>query len=463
MPLLDILLTVAAFRGAYWLRYDREIFRAVGEFRAPFDVFWPYIGVFAAWFVITGSLNGLYIEQRGRSWLEEVGKIATGATNALVLVMAMSFLLQPLAFSRLMLIIAAVLVVLLLAAVRVGERVLRSHLRRRGMGVERVLIVGVGEVGRAILSAILARPDLGYVAAGYLDDNPERGEVDLGRVKGLGGVDRLESLLTQRAADLVVIALPWDTRQKIMDIVAACEQRGVASRVVPDLFQLNMSQVQVENLAGIPLLGLKTETRMTPARLLVKRVLDLVLITLALPLILLVGGIVALAIRLDSPGPVFFRHRRVGKDGREFYVYKFRSMYVGAEKMQDALVRETGADPRRPKWAHDPRITRVGKWLRRTSLDELPNLINVIRGEMSLVGPRPPTPSEVQLYEPWMHQRLHTQPGLTCLWQVSGRSKIPFEEQVLLDIYYIENWSLGLELQILLRTIPNVLIGNGAF
>jgi lipopolysaccharide/colanic/teichoic acid biosynthesis glycosyltransferase len=158
-----------------------------------------------------------------------------------------------------------------------------------------------------------------------------------------------------------------------------------------------------------------------------------------------------------------FVQKRVGKDGRVFNVYKFRSMVLNAEAMREALIRDTGVDPRRPKWEHDPRITRMGKFLRRTSLDELPNLINVVRGEMSLVGPRPPMPSEVENYEPWMHQRLHTQPGLTCLWQVSGRSKIPFEEQVLLDIYYIENWSLGLELQILLRTIPQVLLGTGAY
>jgi lipopolysaccharide/colanic/teichoic acid biosynthesis glycosyltransferase len=173
--------------------------------------------------------------------------------------------------------------------------------------------------------------------------------------------------------------------------------------------------------------------------------------------------LIALAIKLDSPGPIFYVQRRVGKNGRNFEIVKFRSMVQNAEKLHAEMVRKTGANPKRPKWENDPRITRVGRWLRRTSIDELPNLVNVLRGEMSIVGPRPPTPSEVELYEPWQRQRLNTQPGMTGLWQVSGRSKVPFEEQCLLDIYYIENWSIGLDIQILLRSIPNVLFGTGAY
>jgi exopolysaccharide biosynthesis polyprenyl glycosylphosphotransferase len=463
MPLCDALLIVAAFRLAYWLRYDIEVWRAVGEFRAPFENYWTYILPFVVWFVTTGSLNGLYQDKRGRSWYEDASKIVNSATNSVVVIMALSFLLQPLVFSRLMLIMAAILVIVLLALLRALYRSLRHYLRRFGIGVERVLLVGAGEVGRAVLSSIIARPDLGYVPIGYLDDNPQRGQVDMGRVRGLGGLENLSPLLDQRAADLVIVALPWDARQRIMEIVARCEQREIASRVVPDLFQLNMSQVQIENLEGIPLLGLKSETRMTRSKYLIKRALDVLLIVVGSPLIVLMAVLVALAIRLDSPGPILFRQRRVGKDGRPFNVYKFRSMVLNADDLRDDLIKRTGADPRRPKWTHDPRITRVGRLLRRTSLDELPNLINVMRGEMSLVGPRPPMPAEVEQYEPWMHQRLNTQPGLTCLWQVSGRSNIPFEEQVLLDIYYIDNWSLGLEIQILLKTIPQVLLGTGAY
>lgn len=465
MPVIDILLVLAAFGMAYIARYDWQLIKQVADeaYRAEFPTFLPYALAYALWLLLTWPVAGLYRDQRGRTWLEEVYRIANGATNATVIVMALSFLLQPLAFSRLLIIEATVFVILFLSLERLIYRYLQRYLRARGIGVQRVLIVGAGDVGRAVLSAIIARRDLGYVLVGYLDDRPERGQVDMGRVRGLGDLDNLTGLLQQHMTDLVLITLPWSAREKMMDMVAECERYSVMVRVVPDLFQLNMSQVRIENLDGIPLLGLRTDTGLDRSKYLIKRVLDLVLLLLASPLLLLMGGLIALAIKLDSPGPIFYRHRRVGHEGREFNMLKFRSMRRDADKMHDELVRQTGADPRRPKWENDPRRTRVGKWLRRTSLDELPNLVNVLRGEMSIVGPRPPTPTEVALYEPWQRQRLNTQPGLTGLWQVSGRSKIPFEEQCLLDIYYIENWSLGLELQILLRTIPNVLLGNGAY
>jgi exopolysaccharide biosynthesis polyprenyl glycosylphosphotransferase len=465
MPILDLVLVIVAFALAYFLRYNLQIIRQIrGEaFYAPFEVFLPYVFVYAAWLLITYPVAGLYREQRGRSWLEEVYRIVNGVMNATVLTMAISFLLQPLFFSRLMIILASAFVVILLSLERLVYRAVRAYLRRRGIAVERVLLVGAGEAGRAVLSAIIAREDLGYRPIGYVDDNPERGTQPMGRINGLGGLDKLPKLIAERAADTVIIALPWSARDKIMQIVAECERHGVASRVVPDVLQLNLSQVQFEFLDGIPLLGLKAETRIDRSKTLIKRALDLSLVLLSLPVVIPIVTVIAIAVKLDSPGPILFGHKRVGKDGREFRMWKFRSMVDGADKMRNQLVRQTGVDARRPKWADDPRVTRVGKLLRRTSLDEIPNIINVIRGEMSIVGPRPPTPSEVALYEPWQRQRLNTEPGLTCLWQVSGRSKIPFEEQCLLDIYYIQNWSIRLDLQILLRTIPNVLIGNGAY
>jgi lipopolysaccharide/colanic/teichoic acid biosynthesis glycosyltransferase len=174
-------------------------------------------------------------------------------------------------------------------------------------------------------------------------------------------------------------------------------------------------------------------------------------------------AIVALLIKLDSPGPVIFKQQRVGKDGRLFDVLKFRSMIEGAEQMQADLEALNEVDGPLFKVRQDPRVTRVGKWLRRTSIDELPQLVNVLRGEMSIVGPRPGTPEEVAQYEPWQMQRISVPPGITGLWQVSGRSEVPFDEMVLLDIFYIENWSLDLEIRILLQTIPYVLLGHGAY
>jgi exopolysaccharide biosynthesis polyprenyl glycosylphosphotransferase len=182
-------------------------------------------------------------------------------------------------------------------------------------------------------------------------------------------------------------------------------------------------------------------------------------LVLAAPLMLLI----ALAIKLDSPGPVLFRQTRIGKGGKPFTLYKFRSMYDGAERLQESLQRATGRGPLLFKLRQDPRVTRVGRFLRRTSLDELPQFFNVLKGEMSVVGPRPPVPEEVAEYQDWHLQRLLVTPGLTGLWQVNGRSDLTFDEMVRLDLYYVENWSPWLDLKVILRTVPVVLTGRGAY
>lgn len=464
MPLIDFILVLFAFRLAYTLRYQVQIITPVDEaYFAPFEPFWPYAIIYAVWLVLTSPMAGLYRQQRGRSWFDEAYAVVNGATNATVIVMALSFLLKPQVFSRLMILIATVLVVLFLAAMRLIQRTLQSALRRRGIGVEHVLIVGAGEVGRAVMRGIVARPDLGYRLVGYLDDDPERGNVDLGRLRGLGSLNGLRRVLREHRIDLTIITLPWTEHDTIQRLVTECSRHRVQTRIVPDVFQLNMSQVRVETLAGIPLLGLTGEPTLSQAKRLAKRVLDVLLVILVLPIIAIPALIVSILIKTDSPGPILFRHRRVGENGCEFDMFKFRSMYVDADKRHHDLVRETGSDPRHFKMKDDPRVTRIGKWLRRLSVDEWPNLLNVLRGEMSLVGPRAPTPDEVKLYEPWQLQRLNTRPGVSGLWQVSGRSDVPFEEMCLLDIYYIENWSISMDVQIMLRTLPHVLFAKGAY
>lgn len=463
-PTLDAALGFAAFALGYIARYDLQILRPVFDpNRSGFAPYIPYGLIYILLIYLSFQGSGLYRALRGRSFMEEVSVIINGVARATFVLLSLFFLFQPLVFSRLMLLYVAVITIGLLALARIVRRMVLAHLRNRGVGVQRVLLVGVGDAGQAILRSIVARKELGYAPVGYIDDNPERGSVNIGRVIGLGGLDNLSEAIGKHNVELVIITLRWKHHDRIMQIIDTCRKSGVDVRVVPDVFQLNLRQVQVENLDGIPLLGVTGSEPLRGTNRLLKRAIDVGLIVLALPILIPLILLIALAIRLESPGAVFYHQRRVGENGKPFNMLKFRSMIPGADEMHAEIVKASGEDPRHPKLKDDPRITRVGKFLRQTSLDELPNIFNVVRGQMSLVGPRPPTPDEVELYESWQMQRLKTIPGMTGLWQVSGRSDVPFEEMCLLDIYYIENWSIKLDAQILMMTLPRVLLRSGAY
>jgi exopolysaccharide biosynthesis polyprenyl glycosylphosphotransferase len=463
-PLLDAFLVLVAFVLGYFLRYEWQIFRPVFDPRqSGLSPYLPFAIFYAALLYFTYSNNNLYRNVRGRSWSEEVAIIVGGVGTSTVILLAFYFILRPEVTSRLMLIYVAALTVILQSGLRVVRRMVLAYLRGKGIGVQRVLIIGMGETGQAVLGVMISRQELDYSVVGYLDDDPLRGEVDLGRVPGLGNIENLRASIKEREVDLVVITLGWKHYDRIQEIAAICRERNVDVRMVPDIFQMNLRQVQVENLDGIPLLGINGTVPFRGAGRLVKRVLDVALVILAAPLWLTIMGLVALAIKLEGDGPIFYMTRRVGENGREFNMFKFRSMIPNADALRDEVIQQSGEDPRHPKPINDSRITRIGKHLRRTSIDELPNLFNVLRGEMSLVGPRPPLPSEVALYEPRHLRRLQIMPGMTGLWQVSGRSEIPFEEMCIMDIYYIENWSIRYDLEILLRTVPRVLFRSGAY
>ncbi|MFN8450878.1 MAG: sugar transferase [Anaerolineae bacterium] len=464
MPLVDIGLVFVSVALAYFIRYELQILRAVGESnRASFEPYIPYAIIYALWLYVMYRGSVLYRVVRGRSWFDEVSTIINGVTNATVVLLAISFVFQPLVFSRLMLAYVAAITIVLLAAARIVRRMILARLRERGIGIQRVLVVGAGDVGGTVLRTMMARKDQGFVPVGYLDQDPAQASVDLGRVKGLGGIDNLERVIKEEDVDHVVITLPWALHDRIVKLIQTCQRVGVEVSVVPDVFQLNLRQVLVENLDGIPLLRVNGYVPFKANGRLLKRAVDLILIVLAAPFALVIGALVALAIRLEGPGPIFYTAPRVGENGTQFHMIKFRSMVLDADKLRSELIKTQEVDPRRPKIKNDPRVTRVGRFIRPASLDELPNLVNVLRGHMSIVGPRPPTPDEVNLYEPWHMQRLQVKPGLTGLWQVSGRSEIPFDEMCLLDIYYIENWSIQLDAQILMLTIPRVLTRHGAY
>lgn len=459
--LTDFVLINVAFGLAYYLRYIAQVFAAVGEqFFVPFGDYLSLQAAYVALMLVFMGLDGVYTQPRGGSWFTELYRLLNATTTVGVIILAIVLLTRPLAQSRLMILWAIGLTIVLLGASRLILRLLRHSLRRRGVGVARVLIVGAGELGRAVVRTMAARPELGYKVIGFIDDNPSKS--GLGRLKNLGGLEQVEELLRTEPVDEVVITLPWMYQRKITALVRACEAARVRARVVPDIFQLSLSRLDVDDIGGIPLIGIK-ETRISRLGRLFKRALDVLVAVVGLLVLALPMAVVAALIRLESPGPALFRQTRVGERGRPITIYKFRSMRQGAEEELARLREYNEASGPLFKMKDDPRQTGLGRLLRRTSFDELPQLFNVLRGEMSVVGPRPGLPEEVAQYLPWHRQRLEVQPGITGLWQVSGRSDLTFDEMCLLDIYYIENWSLWLDLEVMLRTVPRVLFGSGAY
>jgi exopolysaccharide biosynthesis polyprenyl glycosylphosphotransferase len=446
---------------AYWLRYELQWFRDISYYH-PLSAYLPFGPVFALLMIADFRVARVYGDWRGRTWLDHVYRIINAAAKSVVLVLAATFVVQPLQYSRLLLIEAGVVSMVLLAFSRLAYALVLGRLRARGIGAVRVIIVGAGEIGRTVMRTIVARPQLGYQIVGFVDDHPEKGTTDIGRFPALGPIANLPRVMEEEAAGEVIITLPWTAHRRILEIVQECGRRRVGARIVPDLFQMSLTQVDVDDLGGVPLLSVR-EVSFSHTALLVKRAMDVVGAMLGLTVGAPLLALIALAIRIDSPGPVLFRQTRAGVRGRHFQMYKFRSMRAGSERELEHLRARNEVDGPIFKIRDDPRVTRVGRWLRRHSLDELPQLWNVLRGEMSLVGPRPPIPAEVADYQDWHLKRLQVRPGLTGLWQVSGRSLLSFDEQVLLDVHYVENWTIWLDLKILLRTVPQVLTADGAY
>lgn len=460
--LTDVLFMNLAFLLAYLARYEWEWFRTV-LFHEPYSAYWDQQLVLIVLLVVTFTQSRVWRRKRGEFWVDEMSRVVYATSAGIALMMAVTFFFQPTPFSRLLLFWFLFFTVLLIGSARLARRLLLSWLYGRGKQVDRVLVVGSGEAGRGVIRTLLARPDLGFKAIGYLDDGIGENNIGLGRIPHLGSLTDFEQVL-QKQTNLYAtfIVLPAYRHEEILHMLRLSHQHGIRAHVVPDLLQMSLNRVEFNNMAGIPMLGVR-EVGMTNAQQWLKRLLDFSIIALGSIPALLVMGIVALAIKLDSDGPVIYHGERVGKDGKRFKMYKFRSMVVGAEGQKGELEHLNEADGPIFKMKNDPRMTRVGRIIRRLSLDELPQLWNVLKGEMSLVGPRPPLPEEVAQYKNWHLERLAVIGGITGLWQVSGRSDLTFDELCLLDIYYIENWSLALDIRILLQTIPHSLFAKGAY
>ncbi|HEU5317413.1 MAG TPA: sugar transferase, partial [Chloroflexota bacterium] len=458
----DLILVNVGFVLAFYLRYELRLWPESAEFvDAPLSAYSLAQAVLVGVTLTVFARRGLYRLSRSQQWLDEVGIIVAGTTLAVSILVMVFYLFRPGITSRAMLFYAWVGIVVLLSGFRAVVHWVVAHRRKRGLGLARVLVVGAGHVGKMVMQQIAGRPGLGYQLVGFCDDVAWAQGTSFGRFSCLGDLADLGEVIDGHRVDEVVIALPSAEHEKILEIVSLCRQRAVEFRLVPDTFDLTLGTLEVDELAGIPLIGLR-ETALHGFNLWLKRAIDIVLAGAALIAAAPVMLLVAIAVRLESRGPVFYPQYRVGKNG-PFKIYKVRSMYQDADRRLAELQARNEAGGVIFKMKDDPRRTRVGRIIRKLSLDEVPQLWNVVKGDMSIVGPRPPLPQEVEQYDEWHKRRLEVTPGLTGMWQVNGRSDLPFDEMVMLDLYYIENWSLGLDLKIILQTIPAVLSMRGAY
>ncbi len=406
------------------------------------------------------AAQGLYTSHRLGSRTREIIEVATAvAICSVALVVAAAIGQWPtvgLATIGQFALVSFVLV----SGVRLCLRYNLRWLRERGVNVKSLVIVGGGSRGRAFAAHIRRRHDLGYKILGYVDSDPGYAN----GVRYLGTIDELPQLMSAEVIDEVAIALPIKSHySQIEQAVGVLEEQGITAHVLSDLFPQKLARAHSVDFDGMPIVTLGSVPPFS-WRTEAKRLVDLSVAVLMLIVSAPVLLAAAVAIKLDSRGPIFFIQERVGFNKRRFRMIKFRTMTVDAEARMKELehLNEKQGTPIF-KIKNDPRITRVGRWMRKTSVDELPQLINVLMGDMSVVGPRPLSVRDAtRMEEAWQKRRFSVKPGLTCLWQVSGRSNLSFEQWMQLDLEYIDRWSLKLDASILLRTIPAIVLARGA-
>jgi len=376
--------------------------------------------------------------------------------------LALLFFLQIEYVSRAVVLLFASFEIITLFLIRVVAVVHYKKMAKSGRKSSRVIIIGSQRRALELVDALKASSPFGVEIVGFIDPEPRFVGTRIEGIPVIGTVANTHECLKNNVVDEVIIAISRSLLTDAEPIVMACEEEGIKLRFMADVFNVSVARVSLSDVKGIPLLTMEPVAR-DPQQLLAKRIFDVTLTTLALPFLIPLFLVVAIAIKLESKGPVIFVQERVGIRKHLFPMFKFRSMYEDAEERIKDLEHLNEADGPIFKMENDPRVTKVGKFIRKTSIDELPQLINVLRGEMSLVGPRPMSQRDVELFDRGIQRkRFSVQPGITCIWQVSGRSELTFDEWLELDLEYIDTWSFGLDIKLLLKTIPAVLKSKGA-
>jgi exopolysaccharide biosynthesis polyprenyl glycosylphosphotransferase len=454
LPLLTVLLDALAIEGAflaaYWLRFESTIFDALGfvdEAAPPFRSYALTSFVIVAAWLLLFRARRLYGVRRAVSLSDELGNVVRVVTLGMLLLLSAAFFYREFSYSRVVVVLLFVLAILFVFAGRALVRALERRWHRKGIHLQDAVIIGTEEPAGTLYERLHMHPSFGFRIAGYFGGASLPPDTPLLRASRLGTLADAPAYIASTGVDLAFISVRPDEHPALVGVITGCEGYNITFMMVPDVLEIMTSRVTMHELEGIPLLKIKSVPFTAWGRI-TKRAFDLAVAGGCCLIALPVGAAVALLIRLDSPGPVFFTQKRIGLDGREFTMLKFRSMRHGAE----AQDHEAGLGV-----AQDPRRTRLGKFLRATSLDELPQLWNVLRGDMSLVGPRPERTRYVEQFSesvPKYLDRHRVKAGITGWAQVNGlRGDTSIEERIRYDLFYIENWSLAFDIKILLRTL----------
>lgn len=420
-------------------------------------------------FHISLRLFGVYGNYRRMTYRQVFKRVIQGTMTGTAGVVFITYLLHFESLSRLLIGLLTFYAFIGLICFKTLLYRLLARTRSKNYNTRSILVIGSRQRALDFIKAIRRRKESGYRIRGCLETNDQSelvGERIYRSIKVIGTLDRFKELLKNETIDEIVFGIPLKKIDNVHEYIYFAEQMGKNVRVLPD-FQINKIQyypqtaaVEIEDFLGVTTLALSS-TPKDANELLLKAALDYTGAAIGVVLISPLLLFISLLIKFSSRGPVLFSQERAGLNGRKFRVHKFRTMVVNAEKLRDELLEENEMDGPVFKIKKDPRITWIGGILRKTSLDELPQLFNVLKGEMSLVGPRPPLPSEVEEYKLWQRRRLSMKPGMTCIWQVSGRNDISFEQWMNMDLEYIDNWSFGLDLKLLVLTVREVTIGGG--
>ncbi|HEV8189727.1 MAG TPA: sugar transferase [Pyrinomonadaceae bacterium] len=471
LVIADALAAAISFMLAFYTREHAAVFSGAGRL-AWSESFAPY-GALLVFVVGIRLLSfrycNLYRVRGEFSFFDDGVRIFKATAIGSLLIVAAAFLyrggfeFRAFSYARSVFVRDFLFVLIIVGALRFFMRAVQTFVRSRQINLIPTLVVGRGPEASLFIREMRERPSLGYRVIGVVDTKTVDGQLTYEDVPVIGTLESLPEVIRDSGANEVIIADADVNADTLFEVMIRCgRRRGVEFRIAPSLFNCLPRKTEIDQIGVLPMIRLFREPLSNVARIL-KRTFDFVVSALAVLVLLPLWLLIALLIKLDSKGPVFYTQERVGMDGRLFLLYKFRTMKAGSDSQlhreyQKAFIAGRAeanlGDDSKPtyKLLTDPRITRIGKFLRRTSLDEVPQLFNVLSGDMSVVGPRPPIPYEVEAYELWHRKRLDMKPGVTGLWQVSGRNRLPFEEMVRLDLFYIENWSLLLDLKIILRT-----------